>query len=107
MVTPEAPPARYCLASGKETTATDPHRIVWYSATGCMWTDDWNKLDTRLGIPACGAVGMMATAVDWFAGAQQFERDGHPRYEEFVRAVSGRCVHPVPWLAAYAEWRDS
>lgn len=91
------PPRYMRLDTGRETTADDPLRGIWYSAGHCgYWTDDWNKVaQVKLGgiptCPHCSAVGLQIDAENWFDGSRRFEERGNPRYQEFLRATKEKC----------------
>ncbi len=96
--TPSEPakPAEYFkFNSHVPTTADDPERGIWYSASCGYWTDDWSKLAT-IGpaipcCPKCGCPGMHCTAEEWLGGAATFEVKGMSRYLECVTMHKERC----------------
>lgn len=104
-----AQPGKYLLVTGRQTTQDDPRRLVWYSAHGCMWTDDWSKVATSASgvpvCPGCGVPGMMCTARQWFSGVTSYQAAGHPKYRQFIESIRGRCLgRGVDLAGVYQDW---
>lgn len=98
----------YQTADGKETTATDPRRMIFYGSGNCsFWTDDWTKVRLSMGqipvCPHCGQVGFQMEARQWETGAANFESCFHPGYVEFLATTKEKCFH-APVLVKYAIW---
>lgn len=86
---------KYLTLAGKETTADDPKRLLWYSTRCFYWTDDWSKLK-KFGsdipcCPRCGIPGMQATAEEWNDSVLAYEMAGHPGYFALVFAGKEKC----------------
>lgn len=89
---PAAP--RYRRENGDSTTADDPQRVMWYSASCGYWTDDWSKLKKAGGIPCCptcGMVGMQAEYGSWMCGAEEYG-ETHPGYMDLIRRCRDQCL---------------
>lgn len=90
--------SKFLRRDGTPTTVDDQSRELWYAANErCgYWTDDWSKLSTHhRGIPCCpecGCVGMEGSAEEWFASAREFEKDDHPRYQEYLDSSKEKCL---------------
>lgn len=69
-------------------------RIV-FSATDCGWWDSIEKASTLpTGIPCCPfcrSVLMECKEQDWWDGARQYEKNGHPGYVADLKAKRGIC----------------
>lgn len=92
--------------SGKPVAADDPSRGIWYSMC-TYWTDDWDTLRVRGGIPCCptcGSPGMQTTAADWFLGAAIHQGKGNPGYIAFLNQSQEQCRKPLGFMAWYREW---
>ncbi len=91
---------RYTTLDGKDTTADDPERGIWYGCLCTYWTDDWAKLryaNIGIGIPVCPFCkrpGMQTDADDWFGSAKEYEANGHPGYLTFLMAQKEKCGEP-------------
>lgn len=101
------------LDNGKPTHGDDPMRGVWYSADSrCgYWTDDWQKVANGDGIPCCpvcSCPGMQTTAKDWIDGCIRFEKEGHPRYVQYVLSRKEDCakIDGVLWMESYRTFAD-
>lgn len=86
---------RYLTPEGQETTAEDPDRLIWFTASHCgYWTDDWDKvLQDSAGVhccPHCGTGGRTAVSKDWYDDAKWIEQR-HPRYCEFMELHKEKC----------------
>lgn len=103
---PPCPP--YQTADGKETTATDPRRLIFYGSGNCsFWTDNWTKVALAMGqipvCPHCGQVGFQIEAGQWDKEAADYEAHDHPGYVEFLATTKEKCFHN-PILAKYGIW---
>ncbi len=91
----------YITLEGKVTTAEDPQRGVWYSASAdCRyWTDDWNKLGSiGPGIPCCprcGCVGYQTTYKHWMDKASKYEKEDHPGYVAKMNSWKEHCARTL------------
>ena len=102
--------SRYVQLNGVSTDENDPERVIWYAARmSCgYWTDDWSKLDSIQGIPACphcGCVGMQGTAKEWFDISDEF-LSKHPRYDKWLPLSKEHCgvASTFSFLKRYALW---
>lgn len=89
------PRPKFFTERGFETTAEDPHRLVWYSANCGFWTDDWNVLK-RVGpgipcCPICKCPGMQIEFCQWLDEAMRFDAE-HPGYLKFLNDKKAHCL---------------
>ena len=72
---------------------------VAYGAT-CTWWDDISKVgkmppSNGHSLPCCprcgGVLFEVPNEAEWFAGADQYERDGHPGYRAKLEWSRGKC----------------
>jgi hypothetical protein len=78
---------------------------VWYGICS-YWTDDLTKLGRSVsGLPGCpnGHVGFEIDAPSWWADAERYENDGHPRYVEFLKRKKEFCS-PQAFIKLYDDW---
>jgi hypothetical protein len=93
---------RYLTENGEKCTGDDPARLLWHGSCG-YWTDDWDKLAKQGNLPVCptcNGPGYQAKADAWFGGADKYERNGHPRYREWLETSRETCGRPEyqSWL---------
>lgn len=95
------------LDTGKETTADDPKRGIWYASNHdrCgYWTDDWDALGSFNHIPICpicDSLGMQITAAKWFDGAEKFQIE-KPHYVEFLKSRKESCLKgKMKWMESF------
>lgn len=95
---------KYQDKSGRSTTATDPGRLIWYSAHCGYWTDDWSLLKTiGPGIPCCpvcSCPGMQTSAGDWETGAKNFDTE-QPGYLAFLNGHKAHCFGKTGMMKAW------
>lgn len=87
-------PSYQRIKDGRQTNADDQLRGVWYSAGCGYWTDDWDKVASKPGIPkcpTCGCPGMQTEYSQWIAGARRFEKEDHPGYMRFLQDRKENC----------------
>lgn len=84
----------HILADGTPTVSDDPLRLVWYSATCSRWTDDFDTLSRRGGIPvcpSCGSPGYQCTAGEWDSSAAAFQDNNNAGYVVFINGLKNVC----------------
>jgi len=100
------------LDSFAPTTFDDPERGVWFASNkSCgFWTDNWALLgNTDSGIPicpVCGSVGMQMKYASWEESVIKFEKNGHPRYEEYLEYRKGKCASQENYKKWEEEYED-
>lgn len=84
---------RFLNESGRAVAATDPTRLVWFSAHCGYWTDDWDQLNTKRipCCPKCGCPGRQTDGRGWDKGAREFDQQ-QPGYVEFLNAHKAECL---------------
>jgi hypothetical protein len=77
------------------------HNLHVYAA-GCAWSGPIEKVGMT-GIPVsipccpyCGSVLFQMNEDEWWEGAEEFEKEGHPNYVAFLRWKES---HDKCWLA--------
>ena len=90
----------YTTMDGKQTTANDPNRFIWYGVNCVYWTDDTSKL-ARRGMtpccPKCGSVGFQSTARSFLDPVKiaEHEANGHPNYAAALKWTKERCYRTI------------
>lgn len=101
---------KYLTLVGRDATADDPKRLIWYSTRCFYWTDDWSKLKKYgPGIPCCprcGTPGMQTTAEEWFRSIAAHETDGHPGYAATVVAGKEKCKVAPEMMTSFLNAED-
>lgn len=66
---------------------------IWSGLCG-YWTDDWDKLANRPGIPlcpGCGAPGFVQPEAEWWKQVDAYEAAGASGYRKTVEADKEKC----------------
>jgi hypothetical protein len=98
------------LRCGHAVASNDPSRGVWYSSSCGYWTDDWSKLVGSIpSCPQCRSVGFQTTYADWIESSDKFEKEGHPRYTEWLLedkeiCTRGTSIFISNFIERYRKW---
>lgn len=105
---------KYLTEDGKDTTADDPNRLIWYAIHCGYWTDDWGKLaKIGPGIPCCPVCKCVGCSVEfklWEYSSKAHDLSNNPGYHKFLMDNMAKCfanLVPPGLGAAWARHKAS